>query len=42
MQLWKPLPDRSSYADTLPCLSTGQLDLRKAREVATREANTLP
>jgi len=32
--LWKPHPNQFFHLDTLPCLGTGKLDLRKAREVA--------
>jgi len=32
--LWKPRPDQFLYAEKLPYLGTGKLDLRKLREIA--------
>ncbi len=32
--LWKPRPDQFVFAEKLPYLGTGKLDLRKLREMA--------
>jgi acyl-[acyl-carrier-protein]-phospholipid O-acyltransferase / long-chain-fatty-acid--[acyl-carrier-protein] ligase len=39
--LWKPRPDQFLYAEKLPYLGTGKLDLRKLREIA-QTGNTAP
>jgi acyl-[acyl-carrier-protein]-phospholipid O-acyltransferase/long-chain-fatty-acid--[acyl-carrier-protein] ligase len=36
--LWIPRPDQFFHVDSLPYLGTGKMDLRKARELATRFA----
>jgi hypothetical protein len=36
--LWKPRPDQFFHIDALPCLGTGKLELRKAREMATERS----
>ena len=36
--LWKPRPDQFFYADALPYLGTGKIDLRKVKEMANEFA----
>ena len=36
--LWKPRADQFFHLEAFPCLGTGKLDLRKAREIATERS----
>jgi acyl-[acyl-carrier-protein]-phospholipid O-acyltransferase/long-chain-fatty-acid--[acyl-carrier-protein] ligase len=36
--LWKPRPDQFLHIDSLPCLGTGKLDLRRIREIAMNKS----
>jgi acyl-[acyl-carrier-protein]-phospholipid O-acyltransferase/long-chain-fatty-acid--[acyl-carrier-protein] ligase len=40
--LWKPRADQFYHVDAFPCLGTGKLDLRKARELAVKASNPVP